>query len=319
MDEAGIWDESRIRSLITNQVQESLTLEYKQSKALLGKTEVQKKELSKDVSAFANSSGGTIIYGIIEDKHFPLDTDNGFDAAEVTKEWLEQVLNSVIQPRIEGLIIHQVALLSRGSGIFLYVITIPAATARAPHQAHDKRYYKRYNFSSAPMDDYEIRDISRRASTPDLSIKFTMQSEKIQLQFRPDANISDPVTLDLMIENSSTEPALYAIIQIFVDKNLEFKETADFVSAGLVSVDGHLARTYLKKLAIPYNLPIFFESPQNLLHFPFQFVLREHDMSIVEFVIGYDVRAPGFSGRKFFKIIQEPQGTLSIKGSSGSF
>jgi len=34
---------------------------------------------------------------------------------------------------------------------------------RAPHQAYDHRYYKRYNFQSIPMEDYEVRDLMRRS------------------------------------------------------------------------------------------------------------------------------------------------------------
>jgi hypothetical protein len=36
-------------------------------------------------------------------------------------------------------------------------------SSRAPHQAPDKRYYKRQNFQSSPMEDYEVRDTLRRA------------------------------------------------------------------------------------------------------------------------------------------------------------
>jgi hypothetical protein len=34
--------------------------------------------------------------------------------------------------------------------------------------AADNRYYKRYNFQSIPMEDYEVRDLARRAEAPDL-------------------------------------------------------------------------------------------------------------------------------------------------------
>jgi hypothetical protein len=37
------------------------------------------------------------------------------------------------------------------------------ATSRAPRQAKDHKYYKRSNFESKPMEDYEVRDAMRRS------------------------------------------------------------------------------------------------------------------------------------------------------------
>jgi hypothetical protein len=49
-------------ALIRDEVQESLTLDYKRSSAL-GKWNTERNNLSKDISAFANSEGGMLIYG----------------------------------------------------------------------------------------------------------------------------------------------------------------------------------------------------------------------------------------------------------------
>jgi predicted HTH transcriptional regulator len=130
------WDEAEVASLIENQVQESLTLDYKRSDAL-GKTDSKRNELSKDISAFANSAGGVILYGMMEDKHFPTEMDDGLDPNEISKEWIEQVINSSVYPKVDGLRINQIPLSSKGSGKVLYAIYIPAATSRAPHQARD--------------------------------------------------------------------------------------------------------------------------------------------------------------------------------------
>jgi len=52
-----------LEQLIRDAVPESLTLEYKRSDAL-SKENGKVNELCKDVSAFANSLGGLLIYGI---------------------------------------------------------------------------------------------------------------------------------------------------------------------------------------------------------------------------------------------------------------
>lgn len=43
----------------------------------------------------------------------------------------------------------------------IFCIAVPR-TFRGPHQAEDKKYYKRFNFKSEPMEDYEIRDVRSR-------------------------------------------------------------------------------------------------------------------------------------------------------------
>jgi hypothetical protein len=157
------WNEKDLLGLISNAVEESLTLEYKAS-AALARNDKSTNELSKDVTAFANSDGGVIVYGIKEDKHLPIQIDLGQDpTAGITKEWLENVLISKARPRIEGLVIKPIELVSQLNRRFAFAVEIPRATFRAPHQAADHRYYKRHNFQSLPMEDYEIRDILRRA------------------------------------------------------------------------------------------------------------------------------------------------------------
>jgi predicted HTH transcriptional regulator len=62
--------------LFKNEIPESLTLEYKASDSL-GRSNDQRKELVKDVSAFANSAGGQIVYGIVEVERKPIRVDGG--------------------------------------------------------------------------------------------------------------------------------------------------------------------------------------------------------------------------------------------------
>ena len=83
MRDAIEWDEGDILSLIKDKIQESITLEYKKSNAL-EKADRRKTEVSKDVSAFANSAGGVIVYGIEEDKHYPTKPDGGFDPNDIS-------------------------------------------------------------------------------------------------------------------------------------------------------------------------------------------------------------------------------------------
>lgn len=160
------WDESDLQSLIASQTEESIQLDYKRSESL-DKTDGKKNEMSKDVSSFANSGGGTIIYGIAENEGPPPnipDHLDGVDPSIYSKEWLEQVLNSRVKPRIDGMLINPVNLTGESSGQVAYVVSIPQGSTA--HQASDHKYYKRFNFESAPMEHYEILDVMNRTLQP---------------------------------------------------------------------------------------------------------------------------------------------------------
>ena len=122
MKEAIEWAEDDILSLIKNQIQESLTLEYKRSAALNKSDNSKKSELTKDISAFANSSGGVILYGMKEDGHYPTEIDEGLDPDDISKEWIEQVVNSSVHPKIDGLRINQISIAN--SERVLYAISL---------------------------------------------------------------------------------------------------------------------------------------------------------------------------------------------------
>jgi hypothetical protein len=171
------WDQHRIQSYIDNEVEESLTLDYKIA-ASLSKQQNKKDEVTKDVSAMANSAGGLIIYGVAEysaedKKHLPEKIDP-VDRTEFTKEWLEQVINN-IRPRINTVVIHPISIDTAPNHV-VYVVEIPQSTTA--HQANDKRYYKRFNFLSIAMEDYEIRDVLNRAQYPQIELEFYFTNKK---------------------------------------------------------------------------------------------------------------------------------------------
>src|SRR6218665_863407 len=87
-----------LQSLIDNQIEESIHLDFKAGEAL-SKEPAKKKELSKDIASFANSDGGIIIYGLSEKNHVA-DSFSFIEGNIFTKEWLEQIINTTINRRI---------------------------------------------------------------------------------------------------------------------------------------------------------------------------------------------------------------------------
>ena len=169
------WTERKIQNFIDSEIEESLTLEYKSGDAL-GRSDYQKQEITKDVSAMANSAGGILIFGISEfsptDKRHLPEKIVPVNRAEFSREWIEQVINS-IRPRIDSILIHSVAL-SSGENDVVYVVEIPQSNTA--HQAGNHRYYKRFNFQSVPMEDYEIRDVMFRGKRAGYFARFLDRS-----------------------------------------------------------------------------------------------------------------------------------------------
>jgi hypothetical protein len=160
-----------LQRLIDDKVEESQQLEYKSGQALQNRD--VNKDIAKDVSAMANASGGVIIYGIREHnvsdkKHIP-ESITPIQRAEFSKERLEQIINSNISPKIEGIIIHPIQLEKPNE--VAYVVEI--SQSQTAHQSlKDCIYYRRYNFEILPMQDYEIRDVMNRLKYPKIQMDF---------------------------------------------------------------------------------------------------------------------------------------------------
>ncbi len=156
---------SDMDALIQNEVEENIYLDYKDGRAL---SYDKITEITKDVSAFANSDGGIIIYGISENKetHKP-EKYAPVTNSKITKEWIEQKIN-LIHRKIDGIRIFPIRI-DGDPQKSIYVIKIPRSY-NAPHMALDNKYYKRHNFSSDPMEEYEVRDLFNRVNNPQLRI-----------------------------------------------------------------------------------------------------------------------------------------------------
>jgi hypothetical protein len=298
MREPWEWTEQDLLQIISDGVKESLTLDYKQC-ASLGRTDKKKDELSKDVSAFANSTGGTLLYGIIENNHLPERLDNGYDPTEISREFIENVINSKIHRRISGIRINQVDL---SNGKVVYVLYIPQSTI-APHMAADKRFYKRFNFSSVPMEEYEVRDIANRYTAPDLYMQISLNGIPIEFTMIPVTLDShgnpNPFYVDMSIVNHSTSPAKYTIFTIslgeqvqIVQSSSEFTDSRDeYVAIGGTNVKCH---TLQINYAIPGKMPIWNGVNWTILKNTFKISLPKNPRF---HLFGYGIHSAGMKSR----------------------
>jgi hypothetical protein len=218
MKEPWDWEYADIQQLVDDHERESATLEYKACGALRPQegTAIEdiRIEISRDVSAFANAGGGTIIYGVREysDRHIPERIDDGFAPDErIDHEWLEQVINTRIGPKIPGIRIKPITIPNSNS--IIIVVHVPQSYI-GPHQAADKLFYQRHNFERRVMEWYQIEDVRNRAQGPLLSLGFL--AHRVDLSINPEKvpYSGTQYELSVTVENSSPQPALYAIATI---------------------------------------------------------------------------------------------------------
>jgi hypothetical protein len=206
-----VWNEARLQRYIESEIEESLTLEYKSAEAL-DRNEAKKKEITKDVSAMANSAGGILIYGICEfsqeNKHHLPEKITPVDRRRFPREWVEQIIQA-IRPRIDGIVIHSVNL-SSGENDTAYIIEIPQSNTA--HQANDHRYYKRFNFQAVPMEDYEIRDVMFREQTPNIALNFLIEIKDFH-----DIHKNFPKNVSLIIQAQNNGSAFAQYVACFLD------------------------------------------------------------------------------------------------------
>src|SRR5262249_26605319 len=292
--------------LIEEDMQESLTLDYKDARAL-EKTDQKRNELCKDVSAFANSAGGQIIYGIKENGHHPVSVQDvdAVDPTEISREWIEQVIDSNVQPRIQNLRIHPIDV---ALGRVAYVITIPQATTNAPHQAPDNKYYYRQNFQSVSMEDYQVRDTMRRATTPELYVRLSLP-RGVGIEFAHQSEMSKPIILNALVGNRSAQPAFHTFVQLGIDTDISILLNGDFTPVGERTDADDVPQNWLmRRISTPPEPPIFKEADLDLtrssmsLGFHSQLLTRDHRFRITTLV-----KTPGYSASEHWTILQQGQ------------
>lgn len=153
--------QQQLQSLIDNKVFENKELEYKDYSFTDGKiSDKQKDKFMKEVAAFANTNGGTIIIGMQEDENrLPIHLSGAGLSIKEYDNWLSsfrQLVLSRIRPHLHGIECIPVELSESNIAIAIYV---PKSYTR-PHSFWDgnkDEFFMRYANGITYMDIDDLR------------------------------------------------------------------------------------------------------------------------------------------------------------------
>jgi hypothetical protein len=172
--ESNIETEEDLRKLIGQY--ESVRLDFKASALLDQPTERIIKQLTEDVSAFANTEGGVVVIGLSEGKRgkksVAVEIDEGVDPVRIPPEWLEQIIASNISPSIPGLTVRPIQLSGDKAGRVAYVVRVPKGVT-AYQARHSLLYYGRTEFAAVPLHDNVIRLLMTRGRVPNVRVEIS--------------------------------------------------------------------------------------------------------------------------------------------------
>ncbi len=269
--------------------------------------------MARDISAFANADGGQIVYGMTEKDHEPAGLDAGLDPKEYPEIWFEQVLQQHVTPLLEGVRPRHVKL---KSGRVAVVVDVPASKSD-PHQA-DGRYYRRHNFNRLAMEHYEVRDMFRRTTTPELKVSLSFEhGRKTQIEFPHQSELSNAIILNVTIENVSVQPAFHVFTEVWVDEGLNPAFALPKFTHVRLDPGPPKLRVYRNVLTSPPDPPIFREGDaakhlgQIAFNVPARFLSGEtlFDLKTI-------VQTPGFAKTEHWAM-RTRAGWIEIHGPGG--
>ncbi len=174
--------EAGIDRLVAERTQESVTLDFK------GKADPRHGQMKDDdrryyakaLSAFANSAGGLLIFGV-DARKGPDDIDCAQEAkpiSNIDRFKSEAITESgrLLQPRHDGIVVEAIKSKRQdGSG---YLLVRVDRSERRPHRSEasgHRQYFKRAGDNSFEMEHYDIEDAFNRSVVPDLGLSWRLE------------------------------------------------------------------------------------------------------------------------------------------------
>jgi hypothetical protein len=204
-----------LQGLLMNKVREGKDIDYKQS--LPGNADSEKREFLADVSSFANTNGGHLVYGIKEVGGVPTEIPGlTIPDIDATIQRFENLIRDGLQPRLNGV---QIVPISLTGGAHVLVCRVPRSWA-LPHRVvlggHDK-FYGRNMSGKYPLDVPELRALILLSDTLAERVRSFRASrlDAVESDETPVGLIQGPKTvLHLIPANAFTPGVSYDVWQL---------------------------------------------------------------------------------------------------------
>ncbi|MBI5539343.1 MAG: ATP-binding protein [Bacteroidia bacterium] len=154
-----------ITLFISNKIKQTGAINFCQANYLIPGDDKKELWLSKYFSAFANSGGGTIIFGIKKLKERANELDE-INFNTVSDFWLKNLIENEIYPKIENVEVYEIQN-TQNSNKGVIVVNIPKSNVR-PHMALDNRYYFRVGNKTEMMLEQHVREMYNVASVSNM-------------------------------------------------------------------------------------------------------------------------------------------------------
>ena len=166
-----------IDDLVRNKVPETRTIEYKRE--LPGSTDSDKREFLADVSSFANTAGGDLLFGVAEMEGLPTKVI-GVQSADLDAEIsrLDSIIRSGLDPRIRSSV--RSINCNNGSVVLIRIEESWFGPHRVIFRGHDK-FYARHSTGKYPLDVSELRQAFLQTSATAEKIAAFRESRLIDI------------------------------------------------------------------------------------------------------------------------------------------
>lgn len=203
-------DGDRVQESVDKQEPESLFLEFKESRSTDGAmTPDDRKNLGKNLSAFANASGGVIVWGVQAKQINSKNPErNAFDLKPIPRirrfvDDLNSQVGQLVQRQVPDVQNHMIGL-EDGSG---YAVTLIPESDLRPHMslaADDKRYYIRSGSQSLVIDHIMVESLMLAKIRPKLELVVDQTGATL---FTQGATDTGGIRAHLAIRNTGAVPA----------------------------------------------------------------------------------------------------------------
>ena len=279
-------EEKDIQTLVDTEQKESSILEYKRE---IAGTDKEKKELSKDISAIANTEGGFLVIGMEESdgKASKIVGTNKLIGNQPVEEWVENILISNIRPKL--IVRPKVIPFSSDEHKIILVIQIPQSSRR-PHMVTvdgKNAYYKRHNYQATYADEHEVRSMFLESKTSIDEMKDFLKERNLN---NPQENTFAMNSLSMEVAHSlhlmGEAPGMkYAPFVLFASCPRYLEERVDIASADFrawLDERDHIDLFGLKIDFLDYNKEVSADSIRSIKESPVG--IEEHKQIIRRYV-----------------------------------